>query len=227
MVSTRQERKRPGGLPGGRSLAGRGPLGQRLAARGVEDYLAPQPAARRAARRGHGRQQKWPGLVLIALGAAGVVALAVLLGMGTPGAAAQNPQSPRPSLGRPVADGQWEYTVLRAERAKTPDGAHVVGQNGAPVVISLRLRNLGPQAATATRWDFALLDEMGRSYTVSLEASQGYYARADLLDPFAVPIGPGLRVETALVFELPPEARPSQLLVRGAPFSGGQYIFLR
>lgn len=227
MVRTRQERSRPGGVPGGRALAGRGALGQRLAARGVEDYLAPRPAARRAARRGRGRQRGSLGLVLVSLGAAGVVALAVLLAMGTPRAAAENPQSPRPSLGRPVADGQWEYTVLRAEVLRTSVGGSASAEDGSSVVISLRLRNLGPQAATATRWEFALLDEIGRSYAVSLVASQGYYARAALLDPFAVPVGPGLRVETALVFELPAGARPSQLLVRGAPFSGGQYIPLR
>lgn len=86
---------------------------------------------------------------------------------------------------------------------------------------------MGEQVLQLQERDFRLRDGKGGEYPVSPDGSLGYYLKTKLPNPFITPVEPSLGINTAVVFDVPPDARGLTLRVQSGPFGDEHVIDLK
>ena len=101
----------------------------------------------------------------------------------------------------------WEYTVTKVERTRQlvwSDFGNRSDAQGIFVVIYLTLKNLGKQNYSINSWDFELRDDNDAKYQTARDMLMivRQMKLASLGDQFV----PGLSIQTALIFDVNPDA---------------------
>jgi hypothetical protein len=128
------------------------------------------------------------------------------------------------SIGQPVRDGKFEFTVTKVEcdvnRVGTKDfGVEAQGQY---CLVAVQVENIGEEAQSFFGSNQYLYDEEGRQFSaddeaaIYLENSQSLYEE----------INPGNSVQGTVVFDIPKNATPARIELHDSAFSGGVTVDL-
>ena len=137
------------------------------------------------------------------------------------------PEAPaEPGIGVPVKSGDFEFTVLGVEEIGATVGDQYINETaqGRYVAVNLRVANTGKSAATFFSDNVQIVD--GAERTFDSDSTATLYA-APSADAWLSEINPGNAFEGRVVFDLPTDAAPAQLIVKDNAFSGGEKIRLQ
>jgi hypothetical protein len=116
-------------------------------------------------------------------------------------------------MGQEVLDGKFAFIVTQVDTS--PTFGHTSAQ-GVYAIVSMAVRNVGTQAQFFEWAAQKLKDNAGREYSASL-------MDPPLLGDVVNSIDPGLQVSVKLAFDVPPDTKPTQIVLhdsvssRGAP----------
>jgi hypothetical protein len=123
-------------------------------------------------------------------------------------------------------DCHLAYSVTGVDRTKTIQTVpNQTASTGVFYILTVRTRfdertispHRGNGPLTPSPRVVMLLDEQGRSYSISSEGQQAMeLSLGDRWTPLVEPLRPGESYATPLVFDLPASARPAKLLIRTA-----------
>lgn len=127
------------------------------------------------------------------------------------------------NIGEAVTTGSFEVTVTGVEDGVTFVGPEGFGEEpqGQYVIVSITVSNTGDSAETFWDSEQKLVDDQGREHSSS---SDSY-----LLDEgttWLEEINPGNTFQGALLFDIPADAVPTTLKVRGGFFGGATEVSL-
>jgi len=118
-------------------------------------------------------------------------------------------------MGQEVLDGKFAFIVTRVDTS--PTFGHTRAQ-GVYLIVSMAVRNVGTDAQSFEMAAQTLKDSAGRQYSASF------------MDPPSLEqvnkINPGLQVSVKLAFDVPPDVRPTQILLRASASSHGAPVNL-
>lgn len=134
-------------------------------------------------------------------------------------------------VGRTVVSNGWGIEVIRVEQLTSlPENAREIVPQGKYVVVYLTLRNDGKRQNRVGYSSFVLYDSAGREYEVAQAAPGRSLTNPTLraaenagLKPFTTDLLPSLRFDTALAFDVVPNAVGLHL---GGPTLGKTRIYL-
>ena len=116
-----------------------------------------------------------------------------------------------------ISVGNFSYKVQKAEQAQSVGNQYI--KHDAPgvyEVVSLTLRNNDKESRYADSNMFKLMDNQGRSFVVSTEATSAYsIANDNQYDLFLKQANPGLEINGVLIFDIPQDASGLKLEVSG------------
>ncbi|GAB3060191.1 DUF4352 domain-containing protein [Sediminivirga luteola] len=132
---------------------------------------------------------------------------------------------PIAGIGDAVASGDMEITVTEVETGVSRVGNEYLGTDasGQFIVVHVSVTNVGDSAVHFTGSDVTLIDDEGRSFSSSTEASFYVEDANSLFEQ----INPGNTVTGQVVFDVPEDADPGTLEFRGSLFGGTAVISLR
>jgi hypothetical protein len=106
-------------------------------------------------------------------------------------------------MGQEVLDGKFAFIVTQVDTS--PTFGHTRAQ-GVYVIVSMAVRNVGTQAQFFDWTAQKLKDSTGREYSASL-------MDPPRLGDVVNGINPGLQVSLKLAFDVPPETKPTQIVL--------------
>jgi hypothetical protein len=113
-------------------------------------------------------------------------------------------------MGQEVVDGKFAFIVTKVDTSPTFDHTHA---QGVYVIVSMAVRNVGTEAQFFEMAAQTLKDRTGRSYSASF------------MDPPFLEeinnINPGLQVSVKEVFDVPPDVRPTRIVLHDSASSHG------
>jgi hypothetical protein len=119
-------------------------------------------------------------------------------------------------MGQEVLDGKFAFIVTRVDTSPTFGNARA---QGVYVIVSMAVRNVGTAAQPFEMATQTLKDSAGRSYSASF------------MDPPTLSglntINPGLQISVKEVFDLPPNVRPTQIVLHDSASSHGVPVNLK
>lgn len=126
-------------------------------------------------------------------------------------------------IGETVNDGDMSFTVTRLQDGVTNIGGEL-GEDaqGQFVVVHVRVKNTGNEAAMFEASEQKVYDVKGREYS---DAAAGILL--DESNSFLEEINPGNTVKGKLVFDMPKNAQPHYIELHGSMFSEGVTVSLR
>ena len=115
-------------------------------------------------------------------------------------------------MGQEVVDGRFAFIVTDISTSPTfgPTNAR-----GAWSIVSMAIRNVGTGPRSFEMAAQSLTDSDGRGHSATL-----------MEPPLANKIDPGLQVSVRLAFDVPPGARPKQIVLRESASSPGAPVTL-
>jgi hypothetical protein len=143
----------------------------------------------------------------------------------TSAAPAPSPAPAAPGLNAPVRDGKFEFVVSKVECGKTEIGAKSLAKKaqGQFCIVSLSAKNIGDESQYLDASSQKAMDAQGRKF--SADSAAGIYL-GDNGNTFLKQINPGNAVQGQVVFDIPKDAKISQLELHDSPFSGGVAVAL-
>jgi len=119
--------------------------------------------------------------------------------------------------GDTVTVGNFSYQVGEAIQKPTVGNQYTSRDaDGIYEILSLTLRNNDKEFRYADSNMFKLIDDQGRSFVVSTEATTAYsMSNGGKLDFFLKQVNPGVEVSGVLIFDIPKDARGLKLEVSG------------
>jgi hypothetical protein len=124
-------------------------------------------------------------------------------------------------VGRPVRDGQLEFVVQswRCGVRQLGEGALARRPKGQFCLADVRVRNIGTQGRTLVEPAQKLRDAAGGEHSADFPA-RFYFTGQTLWEN----VGPGSAVRGTMAFDVPADARPTELELHDSPFSGGVLV---
>jgi Domain of unknown function (DUF4352) len=119
--------------------------------------------------------------------------------------------APPAGVGQEVVDGKFAFIVNQVGTSPTFDDTRA---GGVFVIVSMAIRNVGPDARTFEMTAQKLKESDGRGHSASF------------MDPVVNNVDPGLQVSFKLAFDVPPGGRRSQLVLHESPDSPGAPVNL-
>ncbi len=182
----------------------------------------PPPAPRRA--------NPWKWLVLgcgtlVLLGVCAIVALTggLLANVGKSPTQAVSGGAPAtgaalPAVGQTATRGNWAVTLDRVERAQRV-GADPTAPQGVYLICYTTLKNVGKQSYPLNNGDFAVTNKpTGNSYKVVAAGAAQTLGEHKVLF-LSQTVQPDLTAKTAVVFDVPPDAKDLAFEVQGIKFA--------
>lgn len=128
------------------------------------------------------------------------------------------------SVGSPVRDGKFEFTVTQVETGVTHVGNDVIGQDaqGQFVLLHLTVANIGTEAQYFDGSSQKLYDSAGRAFSADTAAA----IYLDESNSFLNQINPGITVQGIVVFDVPADAVLTTAELHDSAFSGGVTVTL-
>lgn len=128
------------------------------------------------------------------------------------------------SIGQPVRDGKFEFTVKKVKCDVNRVGPMDFGveAQGQFCLVTVQVENIGDEAQSFFGSNQYLYDEEGRQFSaddeaaIYLEDSQSLYEE----------INPGNSVQGVVVFDIPKDATPASIELHDSAFSGGVAVEL-
>ncbi|MFZ0907076.1 MAG: DUF4352 domain-containing protein [Mycobacterium sp.] len=119
-------------------------------------------------------------------------------------------------MGREVVDGKFAFIVTKVHTS--PTFGHTRAQ-GAYVIVSMAVRNVGTETQMFEWAAQRLKDRTGREYSASLMVPPLFGDVVNSIDP-------GLQVSVKLAFDMPPDAKPTQIVLHDSLSSHGTPVNL-
>jgi Domain of unknown function (DUF4352) len=124
--------------------------------------------------------------------------------------------APPAGLGQEALDGKFAFIVSNVDTSPTFGNTSA---QGVYVIVSMAVRNVGTEAQSFETAAQKLKDSTGRKYLASF------------VDPSPVGDGnnikPGLQVSVKAVFDVPPDTRPTQIVLHDSASSQGVPVNLK
>lgn len=127
-------------------------------------------------------------------------------------------------IGEQVEDGEFAFTVNKLEDGVTEVGGDMLVEEaqGEFLIINLTVENIGDKAQTFFDTNQKLIDTEDKQYDADSEA--GLYIEDN--DALFEEINPGNKIDVKIVFDLPKDAKPSNLELHESAISGGVEVSL-
>lgn len=131
-----------------------------------------------------------------------------------------------PGLGVAVKDKNFEFTAISIDKAGSSVGGEYLNATaqGEFYRVNMRISNASDKSQTFTVNSLTIVDEKGRKFDA--DSSATIYDAPDS-GTWIAQINPGNAVEGGIIFDLPADAVPAELIVKGSMLSGGTSINLR
>jgi len=189
-------------------------------------YYPPQPPRKR---------RVWPwillGVAVLVFGGCGAIVLSAghsvdqavkAAGNGGPTPAA----APAATIGAPVRDGKFEFTVTGLSTAGSVGPADFgKTAQGKYQILQLTIRNIGNQSQTLNDSSQAVYDATGRKFDASTEAD--IYLGTNDQNVLLEQINPGNSVTGQIAFDMPVDDVPVKVVLHDSMFSGGVTVTLQ
>ncbi|MFI9405662.1 DUF4352 domain-containing protein [Nocardia sp. NPDC052316] len=139
---------------------------------------------------------------------------------------AEQPSAGAPGLHTPVRDGKFEFVVTDVQIGLSEVGDNPYLQRkaqGAYTIVTMTVRNTSNKPQGFSPSDQILFDTKNRKFendtmaAINLQPDTSMYAA----------INPGNSVTAQVVYDLPPDAVPSHLMLHDSMFSGGAKVTLQ
>ena len=128
--------------------------------------------------------------------------------------------------GTPFRDGELEFVLLEVSATHQvgdpADPGMSMNAKGIFVAVTIAIRNLGAAPITFFDRDQTLIDDTGRKFSPSMAAD--IYANPGIR---STRISPGDQLVVHIVFDVPVETKPENLLLRESSSSAGVAVPLR
>ena len=118
-------------------------------------------------------------------------------------------------IGQEVLDGKFAFIVTNIDTS--PTFGHTRAQ-GVYVIVSMAVRNVGTEAQFFEMAAQTLKDKAGRQYSASF-MDPSHLGEVNNIDP-------GLQVSVKEVFDVPPDVRPTQIVLHDSASSHGAPVNL-
>ncbi len=162
-------------------------------------------------------------LALLAIGVLGVFVIGgvmIAVTLQAPNASTSPADTPRANPAQMVSSANWEYRITRTEQTK--EIGTIIGSataQGTFLIVYLSLKNTGKQNAEIHPVSFSLRDSNNVTYDTIDERIINAFLYAHQLTPFSSLTGippytafvPGVSVDTAIIFDINPDAKQIQL----------------
>jgi hypothetical protein len=128
------------------------------------------------------------------------------------------------SIGTPVRDGKFEFTVRKVDCGKSRIGSVDFGvrAQGQFCLVYVKVQNIGKEAQTLDASSQYMYGSGGQRFDADTEAA----IYLDDAQTFLEGINPGNSVNGIVVFDVPKNTKPTKLELHDSPFSGGVTIDL-
>ena len=117
-------------------------------------------------------------------------------------------------MGQEVVDGKFAFIVTQVETS--PTFGHTRA-HGVYAIVSMAVRNLGTESQFFDMAAQTLKDSTGRQYSASLMHPPFLAGGANKIDA-------GLQVSVKLAFDVPPDTRPTQIVLHESASSHGAVV---
>jgi hypothetical protein len=128
--------------------------------------------------------------------------------------------TPLPKIGQTVSVGNWEYTVTKVEKEKTltwSEFGNTSEAKGTWLIVYMTLKNIGKQNFGINTWDFELRDASDIKYDTSTDfGTTAMFLSYKKLSNLGEQYPPGVPVNTALIFDIAPDAKGLKLVLKQA-----------
>jgi len=116
-----------------------------------------------------------------------------------------------------ISVGNFSYRVQKAEQVQSVGNQYINHDaSGVYEVVFLTIRNNDKESRYAVSNMFKLIDDQGRSFVVSTEATSTYsIANNNQYDLFLKQANPGLEINGVLIFDIPKDAKGLKLETSG------------
>ncbi|MDE3076507.1 MAG: DUF4352 domain-containing protein, partial [Chloroflexota bacterium] len=127
--------------------------------------------------------------------------------------------TPAPKIGDTITKGNWAYTVTKVDK---PGKSITVNQFskldalGTWVAVYMNLKNVGTQNFGINSFDFELLDSSGVKSNVTDNISYYSWLDSQKMQTLAGQKPPGIPFDTALLFDVNPDAKGFKLNIKQA-----------
>ena len=118
-------------------------------------------------------------------------------------------------IGQEVLDGKFAFIVTNIDTS--PTFGHTRAQ-GVYVIVSMAVRNVGTEAQFFEMAAQTLKDKAGRQYSASF-MDPSHLGEVNSIDP-------GLQLSVKEVFDVPPDVRPTQIVLHDSASSHGAPVNL-
>ena len=134
---------------------------------------------------------------------------------------------PQAGIGTPVKDGNLTFTVTGAQTTRSlGEGMMATEANGKYVVVNLKVKNTGDQAATFNAGSSQVAyDKQGNEYSTSQDPMMS--GNAQDMNSFLQQINPGQTVEGRLVYEVPKKVTLTRVHLQGGMMTSGVTVSLK
>ena len=120
-------------------------------------------------------------------------------------------------IGQEVVDGKFAFIVNHVDTSPTFGNTHA---QGVYVIVSMAVRNVGTETQMFEWAAQRLKDGTGRAYSASL-------MNPPVLGDVVNSIEPGLQMSLKLAFDMPPDVKPTQIVLHDSLSSHGAPVNLR
>lgn len=127
------------------------------------------------------------------------------------------------TIGTPVRDGDFEFTVTDVQRGQTKLGGEYLSTTaqGEFVLVNLTVRNIGNEPGMMFDQNIKLFDTQGREYRADSAAAIYLEGNSDVI---AQTINPGNQVAGTIVFDVAAGTQLASLDLHDSAFSGGASV---
>lgn len=124
-------------------------------------------------------------------------------------------------IGDTVAEGDLEVVVQSIEESTSDMGMLIDAPAGKYILVKMAVTNPGDKAVTFSSNNQKLIDTQGREHS---ESNNSLW----LDDSLSIKeINPGVTIEGSILFDIPADAQPDQLVVADSMFSSGTPVNLK
>lgn len=141
--------------------------------------------------------------------------------------AAPAPPAPAPAaatVGTPVRDGNFEFTVTKVQPGVASVGTDMFGEKaqGQFLLVHVTVSNIGTEPQALMDSVQKVYDAQGRTF--SPDSTAGLYLEDN--EVLFTEVNPGNTVKGVLVFDMPKDAAPASIELHDSAFSGGVSVTL-
>jgi hypothetical protein len=139
-------------------------------------------------------------------------------GSGTNSGGSGGGQPAAATIGTPVRDGKFQFTVTSVTHAKHVGGQFGTTAQGRFTILHVTVKNIGGEAQNMDASNQYVYDKNGKQYSASSEASSQSF--------FLTDINPGNQVTGRIAFDLPKGVKAVKAELHDSPFSDGVTVTL-